>query len=145
MEPITLPGNLNSLAAIAEYVLSAARWAQLDSKPTYKLRLAVDEIATNAIAHGYGDAGLTGNIEIRARMDDSWLAIYLEDTGIEYDPTQKPLPADLNAPLKDRQIGGLGVYLALEGVDRFQYERSEGKNRHIFMVKRPGAIVSEES
>jgi len=144
MKPITLPGNLNSLAAIAEYVLAAARSAQLDSKQTYKLRLAVDEIATNTIVHGYQEAGLTGNIEISGHLDDRTLSIYLEDTAAEYDPTQTPPPTDLDTPLEERKTGGLGVYLALKGIDRFEYERSNGKNCHQFTVNRPQTLCDRD-
>ena len=57
MESLTVSGTLDSLKTIAAYVLSAAENAGLEKKPAYKLRLAVDEIATNIIVHGYEEAG----------------------------------------------------------------------------------------
>ncbi|MGA9380780.1 MAG: ATP-binding protein, partial [Phormidium sp.] len=53
MEQLTVPGTLDSLSKISDYVLSAASAAGLDKKASYKLRLAVDEIATNVIVYGY--------------------------------------------------------------------------------------------
>ncbi|HXV96967.1 MAG TPA: ATP-binding protein, partial [Anaerolineae bacterium] len=64
MEALTVPGTLDSLSVIGKYVLTAAATAGLDKKVSYRLRLAVDEIATNIITHGYDEANLEGVIKI---------------------------------------------------------------------------------
>jgi anti-sigma regulatory factor (Ser/Thr protein kinase) len=137
MEPITVSGTLDSLGTIAQYVTSAAATAGLDKKTTYRLRLAVDEIATNIIVHGYEEAGMEGEVNLSALLDEQHLTIYLEDTGDRYDPTQRGIPEGLDKPLEDRQIGGLGVYLTIQGVDQFLYQRVGDRNRNIFVVNRP--------
>ena len=136
MEPLTVPGNLDSLEAIAQYVMAAAAEAGLDKKASYKLRLAVDEIATNIIVYGYEEAGREGVVDLRADIGDRALTISIEDTGIAYDPTEKTTPEDLDKPLEERSIGGLGLYLAIKGVDKFCYERVGGRNRNILVVNR---------
>lgn len=116
--------------------MAAAQEAGLAKKPAYNLRLAVDEIATNIIVYGYkgGDADQT--IVVHTEIDDQALTVILEDTAPKFDPTQQDLPDadDLNQPLEDRPIGGLGVYLAVQGVDQFQYQRLGDKNRNIFVA-----------
>ncbi|MFN7524496.1 MAG: ATP-binding protein [Aphanizomenon sp.] len=136
METLTVSGTLDSLEAIATYIKTAAESAALDKKATYKLRLAVDEIATNIIIHGYEEAGLQGQLKISATLGESSLTICIEDTGARYDPHDKVTVAaqELNKPLEERQIGGLGVYLAIQGVDQYLYEREGDKNRNIFIV-----------
>lgn len=138
MEILSLPGVIDSLDEIAQYVIAASAEAQIEKKAAYNLRLAVDEIATNIILHGYEEAGYEGTVEIGAIITPEELTIFLEDTAIPYDPTKKLLPEedDLNKPLEERPIGGLGVYLAVKGVDKFSYEWENGRNRNIFMVKR---------
>jgi serine/threonine-protein kinase RsbW len=136
MEPKTFPGTLDSLGLLRAYVTAAAQSAGLDNKATYKLCLAVDEIATNIIVHGYEEAGRSGVLDVRAEMDGRTLTIIMEDDGVPFDPRQSDLPnsEDLSKPLEDRPIGGLGVFLAFDGVDEFEYERSSGRNRNIFVV-----------
>jgi anti-sigma regulatory factor (Ser/Thr protein kinase) len=136
MDSLTVPGNLDSLGAIASYVAEVSAAAGLDKKATYKLRLAVDEIATNIIVYGYEEAGIAGDVNLHAKIDDKSLTLSLEDTGIAFDPTQKALTQDLNQPLEMRPIGGLGIYLAIDGVDQFQYERIGECNRNILVVHR---------
>jgi anti-sigma regulatory factor (Ser/Thr protein kinase) len=138
MENLTLSGTLDSLGAIAKYVISAAESAGLEKKAAYKLRLAVDEIATNIILHGYEEAGLTGEINVSGELKESTLTICLEDSGSRYDPYEKEAVSDeeLNKSLEERRMGGLGVYLAIQGVDQYFYERVGEKNRNIFVVNR---------
>ena len=139
MEPLTVSGKLESLGAIAQYVMSAAKEAGLEKKAAYKLRLAIDEVTTNIITHGYEEADLEGDIYLAAKIDKQALTISVEDTAIAYDPTEKKAVEQelLNAPLEEKPIGGLGVFLALDGVDNFLYERSGDRNRNIFVVNRP--------
>lgn len=136
MEQITVPGTLDSLSKISKYVLSAASAAGLDKKATYRLRLAVDEIATNVIIYGYEDAKIQGNLDLQAKIDDSTLTILMEDNATAFDPTTKLMVEEesILLPMQQRAIGGLGVYLAIQGVDRFMYERIGDRNRNIFVV-----------
>ncbi len=140
MEPLTVAGKLESLGAIAQYVMAAAEAAGLDKKAAYRLRLAVDEIATNIILHGYEEAGQEGDVVVNGTLDPECLTIALEDTGIPYDPNRQAQPEGLDRPIEERHIGGLGVYLAFQGVDRFLYERTGDRNRNIFVMKRPAPV-----
>lgn len=139
MKPLCLPATLDSLDEIGKYIVAASTEAGLENKSTYGLRLAVDEIATNIITHGYEEAGKTGSITISETVTDTALTVVIEDTGIPFDPLSKTLPSEdeLNLPLEERNIGGLGIFLVLKGVDNFSYEFVAGKNRNIFVMSRP--------
>lgn len=144
VDPLILPGQLESLGAIGRYVAAAATAAGLDRPAAYKLRLAVDEIATNAVVHGYQEAGLSGEVAVSATIDERTLLIAVEDTARPFDPTAMILPdeEELDRPLEQRPIGGLGVMLAREGVDDLRYERVEGRNRTMIIVNRPSMAVA---
>ncbi len=143
MEPLSVPGTLDSLSAVADYVKAAAAIAGLDKGTTYRLRLAVDEIVTNIVTHGYAEAGLQGTVDLRAEIDEGALTISVEDTGVAFDPRQLGAPGGLDLPLEQRNSGGLGVYLVIQNVDRFLYERVGGRNRNIFIMDRPVAPAKE--
>jgi serine/threonine-protein kinase RsbW len=138
---VTVAARLDSLARLREYVMRAAR--DLDRATAYRLRLAVDEIATNAIVHGCADTGQEGILRIRADSDEKAVRIILEDSGRPYDPRETLPPDDLARPLEERQVGGLGVFLALRGVDEFRYERVGAWNRNVFIVKRKTARTAD--
>jgi anti-sigma regulatory factor (Ser/Thr protein kinase) len=136
MERLIVPGTLESLEAISEFVTELAAMAGLDENSSYRLLLAVDEIATNIVAHSYDKMGIKGVMELRADVDEKELTICIEDTGLTYNPQKYQRPDDLDQPLEKRKIGGLGVFLAMHSVDRFHYERVGDRNRHTLIVSR---------
>ena len=95
MESLTVPGTLTSLSAIRVYVTAAAAAAGLDKGASYRLALAVDEIATNIVHHGYNEAGLEGDVNVQALIDDASLTITLEDTAVAFNPIDSPSPDGL--------------------------------------------------
>ncbi len=135
MEQLTVPGTVESLEDIREYVKTAAAIAGLDRKAAYRLVVAVDEVASNIMTHGYAEVGLAGMVDVWAEIDEQVLTIYMEDTGVAYDPSPQS-PDDFDLPLEEREIGGLGLFLANRNVDEFRYERLGDRNRHTFVVYR---------
>lgn len=137
MKTLTVPGELPSLPEIGNFVMAAAADAGLDRKQGYRLRLAVDEIATNIINYGYARHERVGQVVVSAEVVGDTLTVVLEDTAPPFDPLDHPLPTEeeLDDALEDRPIGGLGIFLAIENVDEFRYEPVEGGNRNVFVVK----------
>ncbi|MBN1963789.1 MAG: ATP-binding protein [Anaerolineae bacterium] len=132
----TLPAALDTLDDIAAIVLKAADRVGLSRQAAYRLRLAVDEIATNIVTHGYAEHALDGVIDVLAEGDDDELVITLEDDAPAYTPDLTATPESLDAPLEAREVGGLGLYLATLNVDEFRYDRIDNRNRHTFVVRR---------
>jgi serine/threonine-protein kinase RsbW len=126
----------DSLSAIRRYVTQAGMLAGLEQEVIYRLKLAVDEISANIIMYGYGRNGLTGTVKASATIDDNLLTITLEDNAVPYDPREQEHPKDLDQALDTREIGGLGIYLALKNIDKFEYERSGNQNINRFSMKR---------
>lgn len=137
MSPLVLPGRLESLEQVAEFVHAAAREAQLADKVANRLQLAVDEVATNVVMHAYQEKGRDGELYLAADIDAGALRLHVEDTGEAYDPTTRPDPTNLDAPLEEREIGGLGLFLARRSVDELLYSRRGDRNRMTFVVNRP--------
>jgi anti-sigma regulatory factor (Ser/Thr protein kinase) len=133
MNPLSVPGTLKSVRAVGRYVLAAAAEAGLENQSAYRLRQAVDEIATNAVIHGYQPAGAEGDLHVSAHFDKNKLTIKLVDSSPAFDPLSVPPPADLEWQTSDRPAGGLGVFLALRGVDEFRHQRLQGRNHNTFV------------
>lgn len=136
MKHKTFPGNLDSLGPIRDYVNEEAVGAGLDKKAAYNLCLAIDEVATNIINYGYIDSGIEGSVDVFIDNNGKHLTITLEDKALQFDPRNNDMPTDddLNLPLEDRPIGGLGIFLVFSSVDKFDYEFIDGKNRNIFTM-----------
>jgi serine/threonine-protein kinase RsbW len=130
IEKLTVSATLNSLKTIAEYVVKVANLANLEKKAMYKLRLAIDELATNIINYAYTENNGVGDISLESEISNDMIVIKIRDFGIPFNPTNK-LENELemiNMPIEERQIGGLGIFLAFDGVDDFSYERINNEN-----------------
>jgi len=134
MTSLLLPGTLDALKPIRDQVLLAADQLGLSKKVKHRLALAVDEVAPNIVMHGYEQHGIEGDIYLEISTRPGQLTVVLEDTSVPFDPRQLEPPEDLDFPAELRAIGGLGVFLALRGVDVYDYEYRDGKNRNIFIV-----------
>lgn len=136
MELKTFPAVIDSLDSIRQYIKAVAQEAGLDKKASYNLLVAVDEIATNIILYGYQEDELEGVIDVTTEKTDTHLKVVFEDDAVPFDPTIRELPdeEDFNLPLDERPIGGLGIYLTINGVSEFLYEYKNNRNRNIFIV-----------
>jgi len=137
METKSFPGVVDSLDELRDYIGELAQKAGLVKKSTYSLKLAIDEIATNIILYGYERTGLKADFTVLSEITEDKLTVILEDVAAAFDPLSREMPdhEDLTMALEEREIGGLGIFLTINGVDDFSYEYKDGKNRNIFIMK----------
>jgi serine/threonine-protein kinase RsbW len=136
IESNSFEASVDSLESIRDFISEKAILAGLDKKKNYGLNLAIDEIATNIVRYGYPAVNINdGKITVIISVENNQLKVVLEDTALAFDPMQHLLPTDddINKPLEERPIGGLGIMLARQNVDKFEYEFIDGKNRNIFI------------
>jgi anti-sigma regulatory factor (Ser/Thr protein kinase) len=135
---VSFPGTLDSLSPIATFILELAAELGLDEHATYRLRLAVDEVAHNIILHGYAEAGLTGRIDLSVCLVEGSLIIEAEDTGAPYHLTEECLPTKeaLERPLEERALGGLGLLLVTQSVDALHHVCLGKKNQTVLVLHR---------
>jgi len=99
----------------------------------YDLMLAATELATNTIEHGYKMQ--EGWIEIEIGYENTDLVIVLSDGAPKFDPTTVPIP-NVNLPLKERPMRGLGVFITRHMVDEFTYQLDDAGNNQVTLVKK---------
>ena len=107
-----------------------------DPETLYTLETVLEELVTNTIKYGKIDPG-SGRIDLRVVAKDDRTDLVIEDDGHAFDPTAAPEP-DLNRPLEEIPIGGLGLHLVRQLVGGMQYQRVGGRNRVRIWVGRHG-------
>ncbi len=128
---LSIQAELKNLAKIRRFVQETARQVCDVDQFIYDLSLAVDELATNIIVHGYrGEIGL---IEISS--EGNQIRVVLKDTASAFDPTAVKNP-DIHQPLEERKIGGLGVYMARILTDEMTYRWTPEGGNEVTVVKR---------
>jgi anti-sigma regulatory factor (Ser/Thr protein kinase) len=98
----------------------------LSSEVGYAVALTLDEIIANVIRYGYED-GDEHIIRVRVWLDDDILSAQVADDGKPFNPLLKPAP-DLDLPIDQRPIGGLGIHIMRTMMDDIEYRRLNGQN-----------------
>ena len=94
----------------------------------FQIELVLEEIGTNIIKYGQ-DGQKETDIEITLTSDSKSLTLEIVDSGKPFDPFADAPPPDLDSPVPDRPIGGLGVYLVRKLMDEASYRREDGMNK----------------
>jgi serine/threonine-protein kinase RsbW len=102
------------------------------------LVLAVNEAITNSLLHGYNEQ--PGEIALCVETNEADILVRLIDKAPLFDPTAMP-PPDINLPLEERPLGGLGVHMMRQLTDELIYRAAGGENELIF-VKRGALAVT---
>jgi len=124
---ITLSAELESLPDFRDFIKSAIQNIQaLDEQAIYDVQLAVDEICTNIITHGYADMD-PGSIILSVDLEQDQMIVTITDFGHAFEPAEPPAP-DANASIDEREIGGLGLFFVYMSIDDLQYESTPTGN-----------------
>jgi anti-sigma regulatory factor (Ser/Thr protein kinase) len=130
---LNVAAELSNLARIRRFITEVAMMLDLGQDTMYALLQAVDESATNIIVHGYRNR--PGPIEIEAREEDGFLMISLRDQARPFDPTALP-PPDIDLPLEQRPIGGMGVYLTRQLMDKVLHRSLPQQGNELILMKK---------
>jgi anti-sigma regulatory factor (Ser/Thr protein kinase) len=88
--------------------------------------LVAEEVLANVVLHGLGE-GAEGSVELRVEPIEGGFRLRFVDPGPAFDPLAEPDP-DLDLPLEDRPIGGLGIHLVRTLAEEVRYERRGDEN-----------------
>jgi anti-sigma regulatory factor (Ser/Thr protein kinase) len=120
---LTIRNDVSELASLHHAVLEFCQKHQLDDDIAFAMDLCIEELITNVIKY----AGGTGLIELDLHIKEAQLILEIRDDGHPFDPTKLPEP-DLNVPLEERRIGGLGIHLVRNYVNSMEYRREGNQN-----------------
>jgi len=98
----------------------------LPPETVFHINLALDEIVTNVIAHGFEDCD-RHEIVVRLTLDVDHVLVEVEDDGLPFNPLDAPTP-NLDLDIEDRPVGGLGIHFVQSVMDGVEYCRRDGHN-----------------
>jgi serine/threonine-protein kinase RsbW len=123
---VTLVNELAEIRRLGPLVEAFGAENRLSGDALFYVGLALDEVVTNVIRHGYDDAG-RHEIAVRLELDGDVLRAEVRDDGRAFDPLSLP-PVDLDRGIDERGIGGLGVHVVRSTMDSVDYRREDGRN-----------------
>lgn len=96
-------------------------------KTSVAICVAIEEVFVNIAHYAYGQGQGDMHLAIGFRETDRTLTFRLRDRGVPFDPLQRQDP-DITLAAQDRQIGGLGIFIAKKTMDEISYRYADGEN-----------------
>ena len=119
-----------TIACFTEVSMFIDEWLEsLDCgmKAQTQIDLAVDELFTNIASYAYAPGSGEATIQLNFDEASRVASVTFIDSGVPYDPLQKPDP-DVTLSAEEREIGGLGIYMAKKATDKMEYRRENNRN-----------------
>jgi len=124
MKKLIVEANIESLDEAIDFINGELECKNYPPELLVNIDLAVEEIFMNITNHAYQPG--SGSVAIAIAVGEETV-IRFEDTGKPYNPLEHVDP-DLNKPLMEREIGGLGILLVKKIMDEVDYIRIDNKN-----------------
>jgi serine/threonine-protein kinase RsbW len=124
--------SLSELDKLQRNIEELGKNLELSRKDIFQIALAIEEVFSNIVSHGYTDKA-EHLISITMWHQNDVLMVRVEDDGIPFNPCEAETP-DLECPLEERQIGGLGCHLMKCVMDDIVYKRID--NRNVLIMKK---------
>ncbi|MFI3287214.1 MAG: SpoIIE family protein phosphatase [Rikenellaceae bacterium] len=126
IQRLTIENKVEDIALLSSFVEEWGERQEIAPSEIFSLNLALEELISNVILYAF-PSGAHSEIEIAFERAQSWVVFTIEDRGVAFDPT-KPREVDTTKALEEREIGGLGIFLAQKIIDEMSYRRKGEKN-----------------
>ena len=127
MRELKLDAVTDNLPQVMSFVDEALEAADCPMKAQMQIDIAVEEIYVNVSSYAYAPG--VGPVTVRIDIADAprRAIIVFEDQGVPYDPLAKEDP-DVTLSADERQVGGLGIFMAKKSMDEMSYAYENRRN-----------------
>ena len=128
---------LENVPLAMECVTQSARRTGFAGQALDQIELGVDEACANVVDHAY-EGMERGDMEVSCCLDGQDFVVFVRDWGGSFDPDSIAEP-DIAAPLEERTLGGLGLFLIKRVMDHVEFRSDPIRGNELMMVKRSEA------
>lgn len=129
MEEMVVKSTKDGMKDVMERLDQVLASRKCRLKENMEFDIAFEELFVNIVHYAYGDD--VGDVRVlydfSEQMAEYSLEVWLMDKGIPYNPLSKKDP-DITKPASEREVGGLGIFMAKIYLDFLTYERKNGEN-----------------
>ncbi len=130
----TFPAKTESLSAVLGFVEETLESLECPMKVQTAICVAIEEVFVNVAHYAYPES--IGDMTLHIGFDEEsrTVTFRMTDKGVPFDPLQKPDP-DITLSAEEREIGGLGIFIAKKTMDSLSYAYENGENILTMMKK----------
>ena len=121
------PAKVEALSDVLGFVDETLESYGCPMKIQTAVCVAIEEVFVNVAHYAYGDGEGDMTLGIGFEEDTGNVTFRMTDKGVPFDPLKKPDP-DITLSAEDREIGGLGIFIAKKTMDTLTYAYENGEN-----------------
>jgi len=133
----TIDNDIYSLQALMNGSTNFLEDNSVDAQSVYRINLALEEMITNIIKHGYDDYE-THKIDVTIEVLPEEIIGIIEDNGHAFNPLEQNL-GERGKSLEELPVGGLGLHLIKKMLSSMTYRREADRNFLEVRMSRPSA------
>lgn len=130
-ERLVINSDIRLLKVAREFISRMAKLSKLSPSDENKVVLAVDEAVSNSIEHAY-ESKKIGSIDIRVESTSQQFQVAISNGGKSFAPDGVKDP-DILKCIRNRQKGGLGIFLIRQVMDKVKYSSKEGQHQLVLV------------
>ena len=125
-DEIKVQSDMNNLSKVLNFIEDNMQKYHVANETVFKMVTAAEEIYANIASYAY-EKKEEMEIVVKTHFDGTYYHIKFIDFGKEYNPLTRADP-DISAPLEERSIGGLGIFLVKKFASDVTYTRQNNQN-----------------
>ena len=123
--------DLNSLDRIFQFINEFSAKTGVDESVVFTINLVVEELFTNMVKYTYENSN---EILLQLKKNAEDLIIHLTDFDVDPFDITKTAEVDTKQSLEERGVGGLGIHLVKQMIDKIEYEYKDRQSK-IILIK----------
>ncbi len=123
----TFPAKTEVLSDVLGFADQMLEQFECSMKIQTAVCVALEEVFVNVAYYAYGDGEGTMTLGIGFDEASRVITFCMTDKGIPFDPLKIPDP-DITLSAEEREIGGLGIFIAKKTMDSITYTYKDGEN-----------------
>lgn len=127
MKELTIEAAVENTAAVLKFIDEQLEEAGCPARVQTQIDVAAEEIFVNIASYAYAPSKGMASVRVEISEPASEVIITFTDSGVPYDPAAKDDP-DVTLSADQREVGGLGIFMAKKLMDHMSYEHRNGQN-----------------
>ena len=123
----TFPAKIEALSDVLGFVDRMLEGYACPMKIQTAICVAIEEVFVNVAHYAYGDGEGDMTLGIGFDEESRTITFRMTDNGVQFDPLKKPDP-DITLSAEEREIGGLGIFIAKKTMDQVTYAYENDEN-----------------
>ena len=123
---LTIPNKVAECTRVKEHFDTFSEHYSIPEKTRLKMHVVIDELLMNIISYAYPNDEFH-EIGIKIELSADRLKVSMVDDGVPFNPLGIETP-DTELSLEEREIGGLGIHIVRQMMDKVSYRRRIDKN-----------------